>query len=128
MIFIKSDIILIILFTKNIYSSEVDIVIKYLKKINYLRKQNLYKNYINSILDVVDFTPIVNEMPDKVKTITFVIPGMPAYSGGHTSILRLGSELSKSGYIVNYVSFTPQSIEDMKKNAVINLITAMKDN
>lgn len=96
-------------------------MIKYLKKINYLRKQNLYKNYINSILDVVDFTPIVNEIPDKVKTITFVIPGMPAYSGGHTSILRLGSELSKNGYIVNYVSFTPQSIEDMKKNAVINL-------
>ena len=71
-------------------------MIKYLKKINYLRKQNLYKNYINSILDVVDFTPIVNEMPDKVKTITFVIPGMPAYSGGHTSKLRLGSELSST--------------------------------
>lgn len=88
---------------------------------NYLRKQNLYKNYINSILDVVDFRSIVNERPNKINTITFVIPGMPAYSGGHTSILRLGSELSKNGYIVRYTSFTPQSIEEMKKNATINL-------
>lgn len=96
-------------------------MIKYLKKMNYLRKQKLYKNYINSILDVVDFRPIVNEIPNRVSTITFVIPGMPAYSGGHTSILRLGSELSKNGYIVRYTSFTPQSIEEMKKNAAINL-------
>lgn len=46
---------------------------------------------------------------------------MPAFSGGHTSILRLGTELSKRGYEVGYVSFASQSIDDMKKNAEINL-------
>ena len=96
-------------------------IVKAMRKVIYLRDQSNFKRYINSLLEEVDFTPIVNEIPQKIKSITFVIPGMPAFSGGHTSILRLGTELSKRGYEVGYVSFAPQSIDDMKKNAEINL-------
>ena len=96
-------------------------IVKAMRKVIYLRDQSNFKRYINSLLEEVDFTPIVNIVPKEIKSITFVIPGMPAFSGGHTSILRLGTELSKRGYDVGYVSFAPQNIEDMKKNAEINL-------
>lgn len=96
-------------------------IVKAMRKVIYLRDQSNFKRYINNLLEEVDFTPIVNEAPKQIKSITFVIPGMPAFSGGHTSILRLGTELSKKGYDVGYVSFAPQNIGDMKKNAEINL-------
>lgn len=96
-------------------------IVKSLRKIIYLRDQQNFKRYINNLLEVVDFTVIENKRPSEGKTITFVIPGMPAFSGGHTSILRLGSELCKKGYNVNYFSFAPQDVEEMKKNAEINL-------
>ena len=96
-------------------------IVKAMRKVIYLRDQSNFKRYINSLLEEVDFTPIVNTVPKNIKSITFVIPGMPAFSGGHTSILRLGTELSKRGYDVGYVSFAPQNIDDMKKNAEINL-------
>ncbi len=96
-------------------------IVKAMRKVIYLRDQSNFKRYINNLLEEVDFTPIVNKLPKQIKSITFVIPGMPAFSGGHTSILRLGTELSKRGYDVGYVSFAPQNIGDMKKNAEINL-------
>ena len=96
-------------------------LVKAMRKVIYLRDQSNFKRYINNLLEEVDFTPIVNEIPRKIKSITFVIPGMPAFSGGHTSILRLGTELSRRGYDIGYVSFAPQNIDEMKKNAEINL-------
>lgn len=96
-------------------------IVKLMRKIIYLRDQSNFKKYINNLLEEVDFTPIVNNKPNEIKSIAFVIPCMPAFSGGHTSILRLGTELSKRGYDVGYVSFAPQNIDDMKKNAEINL-------
>ena len=98
-------------------------IVKAMRKVIYLRDQSNFKRYINSLLEEVDFTPIVNTVPKNIKSITFVIPGMPAFSGGHTSILRLGTELSKRGYDVGYVSFAPQNIDDMKRNAEINLLS-----
>ena len=97
-------------------------MIKVLKKVNYLRKQRNYKKFIDNILKVVDFTPIENNVPEKVEKITFIIPGMPLYSGGHTSILRLGTELSKNGYDVRYFSiYDNESLEEMKSNAEATL-------
>lgn len=52
--------------------------------------------------------------------IAFIIPGMPAYSGGHTSILRLGTYLCRRGHEVSYVSYEPVSRERMRRNAIIN--------
>lgn len=69
----------------------------------------------------INFTPIVQTMPDNVNTITFILPGMLSPSGGRTSVLKLGTFLSRQGYKVNYVSFKPQSIEEIKANAKKNL-------
>lgn len=54
------------------------------------------------------------------RRIAFIIPGMPAYSGGHTSILRLGTYLRRKGNEVAYVSYEPLSAERMRRNALIN--------
>ncbi len=55
--------------------------------------------------------------------IAFVIPGMPKYSGGHTSILRIGTSLSNAGNEVYYVTNDLSSVEEMKSNAAFNLPT-----
>lgn len=73
----------------------------------------------------VDFaSPRPNILPAKKSVdmkIAFLIPGLPAYSGGHTSILRLGTYLSEFGYNVYYVSYRKGSLASMRKNAKINL-------
>ena len=76
---------------------------------------------MSAILSAVDFKKVENIAPNKIETIMFVLPGMMAYSGGHTSVLRLGTSLVKKGYNVRYVSFVPQDLEEQKKNAEINL-------
>ena len=48
---------------------------------------------------------------------------MSKFSGGHTSILRLGSQLAKNNYNVTYISFIEQSIDSMKNSAYSNLNT-----
>lgn len=55
--------------------------------------------------------------------IGFIIPGMPAHSGGHTSILRLGTNLSRQGHHVSYISYDSTSVFRMTQNARINLKT-----
>lgn len=96
-------------------------MINYIRKYRYKKRQKSQKDYINSILEVTDFKQINNIKPISKKKITFIIPGMQAFSGGHTSILRLGSELVNRGYDVSYMSFFQQTLDEMKKNAEINL-------
>jgi len=57
----------------------------------------------------------------RVPAIAFVIPGMPKGSGGHTSILRLGTYLSEFGHEVFYISYLPQKGTAMISNARWNL-------
>ncbi|MEN8078656.1 hypothetical protein ABFP60_16945 [Clostridioides difficile] len=92
-----------------------------LRRWNYIRKQKIQKDMMNNILSAVDFTEVENIVPKKIESIMFVLPGMMAYSGGHTSVLRLGTALEKKGYKVRYVSFVQQELEEQKKNAEINL-------
>lgn len=92
-----------------------------LRRWNYIRKQKLQKEMMDNILSAVDFTEVNNVVPKKIESIMFVLPGMMAYSGGHTSVLRLGTALEKKGYKVRYVSFVPQELDEQKKNAEINL-------
>ncbi len=54
------------------------------------------------------------------RRIAFIVPGMPVYSGGHTSVLRLGTYLCRAGHEVSYVSYEPISIKRMRRNALIN--------
>lgn len=53
--------------------------------------------------------------------IAFIVPGMVSYSGGHTSILRLGTYFSKLGHDIYYITYDTTKRETMEKNAEINL-------
>lgn len=53
--------------------------------------------------------------------IAFIVPGMVSYSGGHTSILRLGTYFSQFGHDVYYITYDSTKREKMEKNAEINL-------
>lgn len=53
--------------------------------------------------------------------IAFIIPGMLKYSGGNTSILRLGTYFSQMGHEVYYVTYDNSKREKLEKNAKINL-------
>ncbi|MDF2610079.1 MAG: glycosyltransferase [Lachnospiraceae bacterium] len=79
------------------------------------------KRQVNARLDYYDAAPITNHTPDKIKKITFVIERMAKYNGGQTSILRLGTELSKLGYEVGYVVYKNQTKSDMEECASCNL-------
>ena len=46
---------------------------------------------------------------------------MLSHSGGHTSILRLATEISKQGYEVQYVLLNNQRVSEAKKIAKLNL-------
>lgn len=56
-----------------------------------------------------------------ISSIAFIIPGMPKGSGGHTSILRLGTGLADFGHDVYYISYIPENLEHMARNAEYNL-------
>ena len=86
-----------------------------LKRIIYLNKRRNSKIY-----DKLDFSEIINIAPKEIKRIIFIVPGMVKYSGGHTSILRLGTQLSKK-YEVEYVSYIESDIDTMKEAAYYNL-------
>lgn len=79
------------------------------------------KRQVNARLDHYDPSVIQNSNPSKVQKITFVIERMAKYNGGQTSILRLGTELSKLGYHVGYVVYKPQTKSDMQECAGCNL-------
>ena len=76
---------------------------------------------LSALLDGEDFAPIVNHTLGRIRSIVFIIPGMGAYSGGHTSILRCGTALAKHGYRVYYMTSIVQKKDDMEATARINL-------
>lgn len=76
---------------------------------------------VNALLANYDTSVISNEAPKQVKTILFVITRMVRFHGGQTSILRLGTELSKLGYQVYYAVYKNQSKEEMQICADSNL-------
>ncbi len=53
-------------------------------------------------------------------TIAFLLPGLPAYSGGITGIFRLGTYLSNFGHTVTYIDCSNSPVEESKNNARIN--------
>lgn len=54
-----------------------------------------------------------NRVPKERKSILFLVTRFVRFSGGQTSILRLGTELSKLGYKVYYAVYKKQSREEM---------------
>lgn len=79
------------------------------------------KRQVNARLANYDPGILINNKPSKVQKITFVIERMAKYNGGQTSILRLGTELSKLGYQVGYVVYKTQTKSDMEECASCNL-------
>lgn len=53
--------------------------------------------------------------------IAFIINGMNDFSGGSTSILRLGTYLHKLGHEIYYISYDDSKKNQMEKSAEINL-------
>ncbi len=97
---------------------------KTLNRLRLLKKQLRYNKelkYFERLSDVIDCDIIENPKLGSFKIISFIVPDMLMHSGGHTSILRLGTELSKIGYKVNYITYRNQTKEDMVKCASINL-------
>lgn len=86
---------------------------------NYKREKE--NKFFQNILPFLDFERINNTPLDSCKTVAFVVPTLLSFSGGHTSILRLGTYLSNFGYEVSYVSYENQSQIEMKKIADCNL-------
>ncbi|MDD5935896.1 MAG: glycosyltransferase family 1 protein, partial [Clostridiales bacterium] len=76
---------------------------------------------VNAILENYSTSVIENEPPKQIKTIMFVITRMVRFHGGQTSVLRLGTELSKLGYSVYYAVYKNQSKEEMQICASSNL-------
>lgn len=79
------------------------------------------KLHLEALIDKFDPSPIENVPPKKVSTIAFVITRMVRFHGGQTSILRLGTALSKLGYHVIYLVYKKQSVSEMKLCASSNL-------
>lgn len=76
---------------------------------------------VNEILDHYDTAVVVNEPPKRKKTVLFLITRMVRFHGGQTSLLRLGTELSKLGFDVGYAVYKSQSRKEMEFCAKSNL-------
>lgn len=76
---------------------------------------------LGAILENYDPSVCIQAIPQRVKTVTFLITRMVRFHGGQTSILHLGTELEKQGITVCYLSLKEQSKEEMELCAGANL-------
>lgn len=76
---------------------------------------------VNGYLEHYDASVIENQPPKQVKSVLFVLTRMVRFHGGQTSVLRLGTQLSKLGYSVYYAVYKNQSKEEMELCASSNL-------
>lgn len=82
-----------------------------------------YKN------NIIDYKPIIDSCNFEIidnyynggKKIGIMLPHLVKSSGGVTSVLRLGTNLSKLGYQITYISMFNDNEDDMKKTAKFNL-------
>lgn len=93
-------------------------ILNLFRKFLFIYKNKKRKN--RKVYKHIDFKEVKNTSIKEVNRIIIVIPGMVKYSGGHTSILRLGSQLANE-YEVIYASYITEDIVDMKEAAVFNL-------
>lgn len=77
---------------------------------------------VNSAMDTDGFAELIeNVAPKSVNKIAFIVQGIAKFSGGITSVLRLGTYLEKYGYSVSYLDYTNQNVSEIKNNANFNL-------
>lgn len=93
-------------------------ILNLFRKFLFIYKNKKRKN--RKVYKHIDFKEVKNTSIKEVNRIIIVIPGMVKYSGGRTSILRLGTQLANE-YEVIYASYITEDIVDMKEAAVFNL-------
>ncbi len=83
---------------------------------------NRFNNDFSVLLDINSFNCANQELKRRSSyKIAFIIPGMEALNGGHTSILRLGTYLSELGHEIYYIPYENQEKKEMELNAKTNL-------
>ena len=83
---------------------------------------NRFKNEMSILLEVKSMNCEKQFLKAKKSyKIAFIIPGMNAFSGGETSLLRLGTYLQEFGHDVYYIPYKDLKKENLEKNAEINL-------
>lgn len=93
--------------------------IKELYEIGFNRRE---KQIVDSVLSSRDFgQTIANATPTQINKIAFIVPGIEKFSGGITSILRLGTYLIDAGYDVDMIDFTGETEKELFRNARYNL-------
>ena len=85
-------------------------------------KSDKYKKIVFSLMQDNDFKPINNIKPKHIDTICFVLKEILPYRGGITSVLRLGTGLSKKGYQVFYSVIASDPISSLDDAAKKNLM------
>ncbi len=105
---------------KSFIKSWLEIQLRKFRLTKEIKSLSIMRNIdINREINVIDNK--LHNNKDKKLLIAFIIPGMPQGSGGHTSILRLGTGLAEYGHDVHYISYIPENLEVMVKNAEHNL-------
>lgn len=99
----------------------VNKIISKAKKAYRLRRITQDYNRMAAMLRNESFNSVNNRSPRSIKSVLFVVPGISAHAGGHTSILRLGTSLVDYGLEVAYITYNNQSKEDLENNARVNL-------
>lgn len=104
---------------KNIINSKLAFAIKDLYQTGVDKHEKLI---IDSAMNTSNFSkPINNISPKSINKIAFIIQGIAKYSGGITSVLRLGTYLYELGYEISYLDFSHQRKGEIEENAYFNL-------
>lgn len=78
-------------------------------------------NIVRKALADEDFSIEKNPKPKKTEKIAIVVGSIMQFSGGHTSMLRLGTGLCELGKNITYISFNNQDEANMQEIAKANL-------
>lgn len=74
----------------------------------------------DDIMPYFNSDPVIQNTKKQYQSVTFVTTGIIAFDGGQTTMLHLGTALSKQGYQVYYLSYVEQPVEEMEENAAFN--------
>lgn len=78
-------------------------------------------NVFSGLMEHYDVNVMTNKAPGELRSVLFLLTRMVRFAGGQTSILRIGTELSRLGIRVGYGVYKSQSREEMQLCAASNL-------
>ncbi len=96
------------------------LVKRFIRNVNRIERDYEYKR-LAALLEHEKFEPVKQCRLRTIRNIIFIIPNMVPYSGGRTSVLRLGTALEMEGYSVFYMTYGNQNKAEMHEAAKINL-------